>query len=184
MKFVTRWFADDCVLYKEIATQQDCQTLQQDLHLLSHWSKTWQLSFNVSKCYHLGITRKKIPIEFNYCLDGKRITRTSSTTYLGISITNNLSWNEHCDNLCKNANSTLGLLRRILSGCAPQVKNTAYFTLVRPKLEYASSVWNTHTKSNVDKIEMFQRRTARFVYHDYSRYSHVSTLINALGWES
>ena len=52
-----RLFADDCVLYKEVATRQDCQILQQDLHLLSHLSKTWQLSFNVSKCYHLGITR-------------------------------------------------------------------------------------------------------------------------------
>ena len=41
-----------------------------------------------------------------------------------------------------------------------------------------------NTKSNVDKIEMVQRRAARFACHDYSRYSHVSTLINALGWES
>ena len=48
-------FGDDCVLYKEVATQQDCQILQQDLHLLSH-------SFNVSKCCHLGITRKKAPL--------------------------------------------------------------------------------------------------------------------------
>ena len=95
-----RLFADDCVRSKEVATHHDCQPLQQDLHLLSHWSKTWQLSFNVSKCYHLGITRKKIPIEFNYSLHGKFITRASSTTYLGIFITNNLSWNEHCDNIC------------------------------------------------------------------------------------
>jgi len=51
-------------------------------------------------------------------------------------------------------------------------------------LEYASSVWNPHTKCNVDKIETVQQRAARFVCHDYSRYSHVSTLINALGWES
>ena len=107
-------------------------------------------------------------------------------TYLGIFITNNLSWNEHCDNNCKKANSTLGLLRGILSGCPPppRVKNTVYCTLVRPELEYASSVWNPHMKCNVDKIEMVQRRAARFVCHDYSRYSHLSTLINALGWES
>ena len=105
-------------------------------------------------------------------------------TYLGIFITNNLSWNEHCDKNCKKEISTLGLLRRILSGCAPQVKNTTYCMLVRPKLEYGRAVWNPHTKCNVDKIEMVQRHAARFVCHDYSRYSHVSTLINALGWES
>ena len=105
-------------------------------------------------------------------------------TYLGIFITNNLSWNKHCDKNCKKANATFGLLRCILSGCAPQVENTAYCMLVRPKLEYARSVWNPHTKCNVDKIQMVQRRAARFVCHDYSRYSHVSTMINALGWES
>ena len=55
-------FAGDCVLYKEVATQQDCQILQQDLHLLPHWPKAWQLSFNVSKCCHLGSTRKKTPL--------------------------------------------------------------------------------------------------------------------------
>ena len=75
-------------------------------------------------------------------------------TYLGIFITNNLSWNEHCDKSCKQGNATLGLLRRILSGCAPQVKNTAYCMLVRPKLEYARSVCNPHTKCNVEKKEI------------------------------
>ena len=31
---------------------------------------------------------------------------------------------------------------------------------------------------------MVQRRAARFVYNDYSRYSHVSPMIKALGWDS
>ena len=134
-----RLFADDCVLYREIVTQQDCRVLQHDLYHLSLWSKTWQLTFNVAKCYHLQTTRKRIPVDFNYALDRKVISSVSSATYLGISIADNLSWNEHCDTICKKANSTLGLLRRILSGCTPEVKNTAYLTLVRPKLEYASS---------------------------------------------
>ena len=98
-----RLFADDCVLYKEVATQQDCQILQQDLHLLSHWSTNWQLSFNVSKCYHLGITRKKIPIEFNYSLASLsqvyrksflyNLSRYNSlpTTYLGTNIVTTLA---------------------------------------------------------------------------------------------
>ena len=179
-----RLFADDCVLYREIATPQDCQALQKDLDRLFLWSKTWQLKFNVSKCYHLGITRKRIPVKFIYSMNGKYITQTSSTPYLDVTITDNLSWNEHCDNICKKANSTLGLLKRILSGCTPEVKNTTYRTLVRPKLEYASSAWNPYTQCNIDKIEMVQRRAARFVYNDYSCYNSVSFMINSLGWES
>ena len=39
-----------------------------------------------------------------------------------------------------------------------------------PKLEYASSVRNPYTQCNIDEIEMVQRRAARFVYNDYSRF--------------
>ena len=37
---------------------------------------------------------------------------------------------------------------------------------------------------NVDKIEMVQHRASRFVYQDYSRFSHVSLMIKELGWDS
>ena len=74
----------------------------------------------LTKCYHLGITSERIPIVFYYSLHDKLISRVSSTTYFGISITVNLFWKEHCD---KKANSTVGVLRRILSGCTSEVKN-------------------------------------------------------------
>ena len=47
-----RLFADDCVLYREVVTHKDCLVFQQDLHRLFFWSKSWQLTFNVTKCYH------------------------------------------------------------------------------------------------------------------------------------
>lgn len=179
-----RLFAYDCVLYREVALHQDCLTLQQDLDLLYQWSRTWQLCFNVSKCYHLGITRKKIPVNFTYSMNSKIISQVPSTTYPGVTITDNLSWNQHCDNICNKANSTLGLLKRILSGCSSQVKNTVYCSLVRPKLEYASSAWNRYKQCNVNKIEIVQRRAATFVNNDYSRHSSVSQMIKSLGWDS
>ena len=78
----------------------------------------------------------------------------------------------------------LGLLRRILSGCDPKVKETAYRTLVRPKLEYACCVWNPFTKHNIYQREMVQHRAARFVLSDYSRFSHIIPMIDQLGWDS
>ena len=43
---------------------------------------------------------------------------------------------------------------------------------------------NLHTKRNINQIEMFQHRAARFVLHDYSRFSHVSPMIKQLGWDT
>ena len=122
------------------------------------------------------------PPPFNYYLNGHAITSVHSAKYLGVTVTANLSWNSHCDIICTRANGTLGLLRRILSGCSAEVKARAYNTFVRPKLEYASCAWNPYTKRNIAKIEMIQRRAARFVYNDYSRYTHVTHMINSLGW--
>ena len=51
--------------------------------------------------------------------------------------------------------------------CPQHIKKSAYTTLVRPLLEYSSSVWDPHTKTLVNKIEMVQRRAARFCHNDY-----------------
>ena len=112
------------------------------------------------------------------------ISKANSTKYPGVTTSSNLSWNEHVDTICKNANSTLGLLRRVLGGCSHKVKDTAYRTLVQPKLEYASCVWNPFRQRNINKIESVQRRAARYVFNDYSRYSHVTPMIQSLGWDS
>jgi hypothetical protein len=55
---------------------------------------------------------------YYYCLSGQIICRESCTKYLGVTITSTLRWNEHCDNICKKANYTLRLLKRILGSCS------------------------------------------------------------------
>ena len=115
-------FADDGIIYREINNDQDHVTLQEDLNNLNSWAKKWQLNFNFSKCYHVGITSKRSPKIFSNVMNNQVITRVSSTKYLGININHNLKWNKHCDIICRKANSTLGLLRRILGECSIAVK--------------------------------------------------------------
>ena len=44
-----RLFADDCVLYWNIKSPNDCQILQDDLNSLAQWETDWQIEFNVAK---------------------------------------------------------------------------------------------------------------------------------------
>ena len=113
-----RLFADESVVYREIHNYQDHVTLQQDLNNLLEWANQWQLNFNISKWYHLGITNKLAPLSCTYVIDGQLISRVASTKYLGLTISQRLQWNQHCYNLCKKANGTLNPLRRILSDCS------------------------------------------------------------------
>ena len=52
-----RFFADDCVLYRNIKSPIDCQILQDDLNSLSQWETDWQMKFNVAKCHSMRVTR-------------------------------------------------------------------------------------------------------------------------------
>ena len=97
---------------------------------------------------------------------------------------NNISWSKHIDIITCKTNSILVFLQRNLSQCSLRVKSLAYFTYVRPVLEYASVVWSPFTQSNIDKIEKVQCKAARFVFNDYYRYSSVTNMLNCLKWES
>ena len=50
-----------------------------------------------------------------------------------------------------------------------KLRETAYFSLVRSFLEYSATVWHPRQKYNSDKLEMVQRRAARFVKGRYGR---------------
>ena len=49
--------------------------------------------------------------------------------------------------------------------------------LVRPILEYASIIWDPHTDTNIHKLEMVQRRSARNIMHNYNRHASVTTML-------
>ena len=49
-------FAGDCILYRTIHTPYDCNKLQDDLHSLEQWEKTWLMKFNPTKYYVMTIS--------------------------------------------------------------------------------------------------------------------------------
>ena len=53
-------FADDCVLYRRIDSQEECRILQEDLSLLHKWGRCWNMDFIVSKCFSARVMLQKI----------------------------------------------------------------------------------------------------------------------------
>ena len=142
--------------------------LQEDINRLGSWARKWGMRFQPVKCNITQITRKRIKkIIASYNLEGTVLDRVENIKYLGITITNDLKWNTHISNICTKANGTLGFLRRNVSACPQDVKKSPYKGLVRPVLEYGSSVWDPSGILFQEELEKVQKRAARFVTGNY-----------------
>lgn len=183
-KSQVRLFADDTAIYLTINSLADSLTLQQDLDKMQVWEKAWDMEFNPSKCQVLHITKNKHVIKNKYYLHGQALEPVTHAKYLGLDLSTELSFNTHITRITTNANKSLGFIKRNISTNNQKVKELAYKTLVRPQVEYASTVWNPYTKTNIHKVEMVQRRAIRWINQDYSPLSSVTDMQKKMGWRS
>lgn len=171
-----RLFADDCVIYRPIVDLSDNTALHQDLRKIDEWCKKWLMVINVNKTFLMSFHRRQSYSTYNYSLNGSVISSVSSTKYLGVHISRDISWSSHINRITNDANRTLGYLRRNLNLAPPSVKLLAYETLVRPKLEFACAVWDSPQANLCTILESVQNRAARFIFSDYSYRSSVTHL--------
>ena len=114
---------------------------------LENWEMTWQMKFNPEKCYVIHVTKKKIPLKFDYLLHSHILQPVDNSKYLGVTISNDRDWGPHINDITTKANKTLGFLRRNMKNCTRKVKTLTYTSLVRPVVEYSSPVWNSSKKT-------------------------------------
>ena len=109
------------------------------------------MRFQPVKCNMMQLTRKHLnKIQASYTLEGTVLENVDNIKYLGVTITNDLKWNTHISNICTKANITLGFL----FSCPQNVKEATYKGMVRPILEYESSVWDPHPDKLQEELEI------------------------------
>ena len=106
------------------------------------------------------------------------------TTYLGVTLREDLLWESHIIGITAKAKRTLGFLRRNIRYCPKQLQQLACYSLVRSRLEYASIVWGPCLVKDITKLDDVQRQAARFVVNDHRRTIRVATMLDTLGWDS
>ena len=76
-------------------------------------------------------------------------------------------------------------MRPNLFSCPQDLKEAAYKSLVRPILEYGSTVWDPHCKGPNHELENVQKHADRFVTRNYS-YETGSTagILEEFKWET
>jgi len=142
------------------------------------------MQFNSSKCHILSISRQRNPTLASYYLGTDQLSSVDSYPYLGITISSDLRWDKHVSAVSSKATKYLNFIRRNIYSCPPDVKSLAYTSLVTPILEYVTAAWDPYRAKDINKLDMVQRRAARFVKRDYRQTTSVSSLLDQLGCPS
>lgn len=159
-------YADDSKLYRTIDSTSSSTSLQADLDSLHIWSRVNVMDFSTSKCKVLKMSRKKLArsLPRDYHLNGQKLDSVVEIRDLGVIVTRDLSWGAHIEQMCAKANKTLGLVKRVSKDFHDRsIRLLLYVSLVRPLLEYASSLWSPHTVKYKKLIENIQRRATKFI---------------------
>ena len=101
-------FADDCLVYRSIDSEQDKLLLQQDLDSLYLWRQCWGMRFQTktSQIMHIG---KQSHHNF-YQLNNEILTTPTESKYVGITLTQGLKWSTHIKRTSPKAHQRLGFV--------------------------------------------------------------------------
>ena len=140
---------------------QTCQTCCRSLAgepssggtLMHDWSYFIRLYMDMSLSLSLVMLS---PLHVSQELHIHWLIDRSCEKYLGMDISNDLSWKAHISLITGNANQCLRFLRRQLKATNPALREKAYKVIVRTQLEYAAPVCDPHIQDNISKIEMFR----------------------------
>ena len=147
-------FADDAKIYST-----DPLSLQNGLNSMCRFFEKRQLQLAPEKCEQITISKTSNKTDF--FIDNTKVQQSSSVKDLGVTISGDLRWAEHVNNIKSKA---LGRCKHILRSFNSNNIWTllkAYIVYVRPMLEYSSVVWNPISKEHIRSLEDVQRYYTR-----------------------
>ena len=159
-------FADDTKVYLPLTADNSSEDLVADLNYLQLWAERMQMRFHPSKCkvMHLGKNNARRNYEM---VDSDNIThileKTEVEKDLGVHIDSKLNFTTHCQEKVNKANRILGYIRHTFKHLDKDSFLLLYKSLVRPHLEFASTIWSPKYKYNIDSIERVQRRATKLI---------------------
>jgi hypothetical protein len=174
-------FADDTKIFRKIENDADICLLQEDIDKLIKWSSTWQLPFNVDKCKVLHFNKKNP--KNCYTMAGKQIGTFEEEKDIGVTFESKFNFKKHIRTMISKANSRVGLIKRTFTNMDKFTFLPIYKSIVRPILEYCSSIWFPIQKNEILEIEKVQKRATKLVreiknknYPDRLKYLNLDTL--------
>lgn len=132
---------------------------------LHQWYTNNGLALNIPKTKYILIsnrnttTSEALPLYLNNTL----IKQENTIVQLGITIDSKLSLDQHVNKIVTDSNNKAYSIRKIRHLLNYEEAKLIYTSIIRPKLEYCSSLFLNLNKSQIKKLESAQNKSIRII---------------------
>ena len=160
-----KYVDDTSILHS--SSNPDDPVMQNVAAYLNTWSRDNLMKFNIAKSKEVIFSfSKSRPQVASIHIDSQSIQRVESAKILGVTISSDLKWNKHVNDLLKKGNKRLFLLNLCRRG-GVSVKDmlTIYCAIIRSTLEYCAVVWHSSLPKYLsDALENIQKRALHIIF--------------------
>ena len=168
-------FADDTNIFVSGATITEAYSLANNvLESLDKYMTLNKLHINMTKCCYILFKPKSSAVDQPYpdlhlTINGTIIKQVSHAKFLGVTIDENLDWDQHISDLRRKLYHSLATLNRIKHFIPEKFYKDLYYTLFESSITYCISVWGVAQKK-LDKIHLIQKKMIRILFGDTEAY--------------
>ena len=169
-------YVDDTKIKQKVNSEEDVECFQKELEKLDEWAKSNNMQFNGKKFQVVRYGQNeelKNNTEYFSGSYEEIIDRFESIRDLGVQLSEDASFNEHIEKVCKKARQKSGWIYRTFYCRSPNFLKQMFKSLVQPHIDYCSQLWMPQEGANMAKIEK--------VLRDFSK--RVPGLRNLCYWE-
>lgn len=161
-----RLFADDLTLYCSGRVLDTTQKLVQEaLYNVNNWAKENGFKFSTTKSTYTVFSRSNRECgPTTLLLDGRPLTRTSTTKILGMTFDHKHTWRDHIENFATECKKRLNIIKVLSAtewGADQQSLIRVYRGLIRAKIDYGSILYGSASSNLLKKLNSVQNAALR-----------------------
>ena len=160
-------FADDTnLLCINKSLKQINKLINHDLKLLYIWLRANKISLNSSKTEIILFRskHKQIKKHLNFRISGQKMHLSPQTKYLGLTIDENLYWDNHIKILAKKLSRANGMLAKIRYYVDPKTLLAIYHSIFHSHLSYGCQIWAQEENTLTSKILSLQNKALKLIH--------------------
>ena len=170
-----RLFADDTTIFFHSNSIEDIELRGKAIMTqLTNWFKANKLTLNSEKSsFTIFKSSKKvipnIPNQIEFL--NQHIKRTSQIKFLGIMVDENLTFNEHVNDICNKLKRLFHIFYNIRDYLSKENIKTIYYALIYSRIKYGLSVYGQASNTKMKRIQTLQNQLLKVLAGKEYRFS-------------